>query len=189
MKESTKEVINNINSSRAKIYYQLNQLQTITGMSIRSLKYRMKEVKKKYLDIPTLLNRDSNKWQIHYTIINEFMPIYKKKHTNIMNHRWETLLTWNMLDSYDVKYHQQLISEVKDELPAVNIGYVIELDGRGVNHIHALTDGCKDEVEVAVASVLEKYIGTTQYRWQVEKINNHSSVTNYLLKSGEITII
>jgi hypothetical protein len=101
-----------------------------------------------------------------------------------MNHRWETLLTWNMLDSYDVKYHQKLITEAKEELSAVNIGYVIELDRRGVNHIHDLIDAHKDEVEIAVTSVLEKYIGKRLLRCQVEKINNHSNVTNYLLKSG-----
>ena len=124
-------------------------------MSIRSLKYRMKVVKEKYSNMPSLLNKVGNKWQIHNTIIStEFMPKYKKKQTNIMNHQWETLITWNMANSYDIKYHQQLITEVKDELPSVNIGYVIELDGRGVNHIHALTDGFKDEVQTAVVNVL-----------------------------------
>ena len=189
MNEKTKKIINSINSNRTKIFYQLNQLEEITSMSTRSLKYRMKEGKAKYSDMPALLYRMGNKWQIHYTILNEFMPIYKKSQTTISNHKWETLLTWNMLDRYDVKYHQQLIWEVKENLPSVNIGYVVERDGRGFNHIHAVTDGYKDEVEIAVVSVLEKYLGRKQFRCQIEKINNHGSVTHYLQKSGEITIL
>ena len=48
MKEESKKNINDINNGRAKIYYQLNQLEEITGLSTRTLKYRMKLVKEKY---------------------------------------------------------------------------------------------------------------------------------------------
>jgi hypothetical protein len=189
MEENTKQIINNINGNRTKIYYQLNQLEQITGLSKRSLKYRMKDVKVKYSDISSLLYRTGRAWQIHYTIIDEFMPKYAKKQTTIDNHKWETLLTWNTKDAYDVNYHVQLINEVKRELPSVNIGYVVETDGRGVNHLHAITDGYKDSVEVALVGVLDKYIATSSYRYQVEQINNISSTTSYLKKSGTITIL
>lgn len=189
MKKECNEIINEVNSHRAKIYYQLNQLQEMTGMSERSLKYRMKIIKEKYVTIPTLLHRTGRAWQIHYTIINEFMPKYKKSQTIISNHRWETLLTWNTKDNYDVKYHTQLINEVKENLPSVNIGYVIETDGRGFNHVHAVTDGYKESVEKAVDLILSKYIDRSQYRCQIEKINNNGSIISYLKKSGEITIL
>ncbi len=189
MNEQCKQIINKINDNRAKIYYQLNQLEQITGMSTRSLKYRMKEVKIKYNNIPSLLYRVGRAWQIHYTIINEFFPKYKKKQTTINNHKWETMLTWNTKDSYDVNYHVQLIKEIKQELPSVNIGYVVESDGRGVNHLHAITDGYKDEVEVAVVGVLNKYIESSLYRNKVEEINSNSSTTSYLKKGGIITIL
>lgn len=189
MKVNAKEIINNINSSRIKIYYQLNQLEEITGLSPRTLKYRMKLVSEKYANIPNLLKRNGRAWQIHYTIIDEFMPIYTKSQTTLSNHKWETLVTWNMKDDYDVKYHTQLINEVKEKLPSCNIAYVIEMDGRNFNHVHALADGYNDEVTNAVSEVLEKYINKSDYRFQVEKINNRSSVTNYLKKSGTITII
>ena len=122
MKEESKEIINQINSGRAKIYYQLNQLEGLTGMSTRSLKYRMKEVKVKYSGVSHLLHRNGRAWEIHYTLIDEFLPKYNKKQTTIDNHKWETLLTWNTKDSYDIKYHIQLIHEVKQKLPWVNIG-------------------------------------------------------------------
>jgi hypothetical protein len=189
MNKEHKIVINELNGNRVKIYYQLNQLQEITGMSIRTLKYRMKIVKDKYSNMPNLLKRDARAWQIHYTIIDEFMPKYTKKQTTIMNHKWETLLTWNMKDDYDVDYHIVLVNEVKEQLPTVNIGYAIETDGRGVNHLHAITDGYKEGVEVAVVGVLNKYLAPNQFRYQVEKINNYSSITSYLKKNGEITLL
>ncbi|WP_291147045.1 hypothetical protein [Flavobacterium sp. UBA7680] len=189
MIEESKNIIDKINSNRAKIYYQLNQLEEITGMSPRTLKYRMKLVKEKYSNIPSLLKRNGKAWQIHYTLIDEFLPKYNKKQSNLTNHKWETIMTWNTKDSYDINYHVQLIKEVKQKLPSVNIGYVIETDGRGVSHLHAITDGFKDNVEIAVSGILNKYIDSGQYRCQIEKINNYGSITSYLKKSGEITII
>ena len=41
------ELINETNSYRIKKYYNLSQLEELTGMSIRSLKYRMLDVKQK----------------------------------------------------------------------------------------------------------------------------------------------
>ncbi|MBC7523024.1 MAG: hypothetical protein H7239_01080 [Flavobacterium sp.] len=189
MKEEHRNVINKINGTRSKIYYRLNQLNNMTGMSERSLKYRMKTIKEKYKDIPVLLNRSGREWEIHYTLIFEFLPKYKKNQTNIINHKWETCLSWNTKDSYDVKYHVQLINEVKEQLPSANIAYVVEQDQRGVNHIHAVTDEFKENVEVAVATVLEKYLAKKDYRSQIEKINNNSSITSYFRKNGEMTII
>lgn len=189
MKVNIKEIINNISSTRVKIYYQLNQLQELTGMSPRSLKYRMIKVKEKYADMPNLLNKTGKKWQIHYTIIDEFMPIYTKSQTTLSNHKWETLVTWNMKDNYDVKYHTQLINEVKENLPSSNIAYVIEKDQRGFNHLHALFDGFNDEVMSVVSNVVGMYVNKSDYRLQCDKINNRSSVTSYLKKSGPITIL
>lgn len=189
MKTEFKKLVNETNDGRVKIYYQLNQLESITGMSPRSLKYRMKIVKEKYKDMPSLLRRTGRAWEIHYTLIDQFLPKYKKNQTNIFNHKWETLVTWNTLDNYDVLYHIQLIKEVKEQLPSANIAYVVEKDERGVNHIHAITDEFKGNVEVAVAKVLGKYIAKKDFRSQIEKINNNTSITSYLRKNGEITII
>ena len=189
MKEECKKIINEVNGNRVKIYYQLNQLVETTGMSIRTLKYRMNHVKDKYSNMPNLLKRNGKAWQIHYTLIDEFMPKYKKSETNITNHVWETLITWNTKDDYDLNYHTQLIKEIKHELPSVNIGYVLEVDSRGIYHVHAITDGYKGTIEIAVTGVLDKYIFDNQYRCQIEQIRNRGSVVSYLKKYGKITII
>ncbi|WP_396162916.1 hypothetical protein [Flavobacterium sp.] len=189
MKEEAKQIINNINEGRVKIYYQLNQLNAITGLSMRALKYRMITVKEKYNGINSLLYKEGKKWQIHYTIIDEFMPVYKPRMTTVDNHPWSTIVTWNTRDSYDIKYHEHLVQEVKSQLPELNVAYVIEQDGRGINHIHCLTDGEPSETLVPVENVLTKYIDRTDYRLQVNKINSLSSAVGYLKKCGTITIL
>lgn len=189
MKEKYNELLEKINTGRIKIYYKLNELETVTGLCSRSLKYRMKLVKEKYSNIPSLLAKKGREWQIHYTLIDDFMPKYNKSQTNIFNHKWETFVTWNMKNNYEVKYHVELIEQVKEKLPSAKIAYVIEQDGRGYNHIHAILDNNKNEVENVVTEVLTTYLEKNDFRTQIEAINNKGSVTTYLLKSGEITII
>ena len=189
MKERYNELLDKINSGRIKIHYKLNELVEITGLCNRSLKYRMKAVKEKYDNVPSLLRKKGREWMIHYTILDEFMPKYQKHETNIYNHKWETLVTWNLKNNYEVKYHVELIEQIKGNLPACNIAYVIEQDARGFNHLHAIVDEDNDNVEKVVNAVLSRYLEKTDYKSQIEKINNKSSITTYLQKSGKITII
>ncbi|HWB63168.1 MAG TPA: hypothetical protein VG603_06660, partial [Chitinophagales bacterium] len=63
------DLINEANNYRAKIYYNLTELQEKTGLCIRALKYRMKEVKQKYQNIPMLLHKKRHAWCIHESII------------------------------------------------------------------------------------------------------------------------
>ena len=190
MKEECKKIVNELNDNRIKIYYQLNQLEEITGMSARSLKYRMKLVKEKYSGLPNKLHRVGRAWQIHYTIIDEFMPKNRMRKPNLTNSPWESFITWNLKNNYDVKYHIELIKEVQDEFPfCVNIAYVVEQDKRGYNHLHAIADIGKENMEKAVARVLKKYLETTDFRYQVTEINNKASVISYLRKNGVATII
>lgn len=189
MKEKYNELLEKINSGRIKIYYKLNELETITGLCSRSLKYRMKIVKEKYNNVPSLLAKKGREWQIHYTIVDDFMPKYNKSKTTIFNHKWQTFITWNMKKNYEIKYHIELIEQVKEKLPSANIAYVIEQDKRGYNHIHAITDEFKDEVQIAVGNILNTYLEKSDFRTQIETINNNSSTINYLKKSSQITII
>lgn len=189
MKEKYNELIEKTNSGRVKVHYKLKELENITGLCSRSLKYRMKAVKEKYHNIPSLLQKVGREYKIHYTIIDEFLPKYKKQTTNIYNHSWETLITWNLKNNYEVNYHKELISQIKECLPTTNIAYVIEEDGRGFNHLHAIVDENKNDVKQVVDEVLNKYLQKNHFRSQIEKINNKSSITSYLQKNGSLTII
>jgi hypothetical protein len=79
MKKECINLVNESNKNRSNIYYKLNQLTVITGLSPRMLKYKMLIVKQKYAGVTNLLKKEGKSWQIHHSIINEFMPVYKRK--------------------------------------------------------------------------------------------------------------
>ncbi len=182
MKKNFNELVNECNGKRAKIYYNLNQLVSITGMSIRTLKYRMKEVKIKYSEMPNLLRRERKCWQIHYSIVKEFLPKRVSKKCSINNYKWVTLVGWNMKENYDVAYQKELILQIKKLLPANKIYYVIERDNRGNNHIHLITDAAKVEIESAANEVLKRYLTKREFRLDVNTINNKYSTVQYMAK-------
>jgi len=171
-------------------YYQLNQLMDITGLSLRMLKYRMLKVKDKYKDFKELLCRKSNKWQIHHSIINEFMPI-RKKATTSNSIEWVCFVTWNTIENYDMDCHVELLKLIKEKLPlGTRIKYVIEKDKRDVNHVHFLTDASINETIRCVNEVLNHYFNWYEIMTKITEINCLDSVQNYLakapVKSGEI---
>ena len=178
------ELINQVNSSRVKIYYNLSELMDKTGLSIRALKYRMLDVKRKYENIPTLLSKKNHTWRIHYTIINEFDPKYRIKNRTAYNYNWTTTATWNPKYNYDIKYHLHLLNEVKSHLPGKVISYAIEQDLRGVNHTHLLTDADTQMLNTAITITLGKYYADPK-EWQIKLgpvLNKYSSV-DYLKKA------
>lgn len=183
MKEKYNELINACNKKRSNIYYQLNQLIEITGLSSRMLKYKMITVKKKYEGVPSLLKKVGKKWQIHQSIINEFMPVNRRKIENENNYNWKSFVTWNPFQNYDVDYHIELIKEVKTNLPENKIQYTIELDKRGFNHVHFISDASVADVKIMVEKVILKYFSWYEISYQVSEINNKYSSVSYTEKA------
>ena len=140
MKEKYNQLLNESNKKRSNTYYQLNQLTEITGLSLRMLKYKMLKVKDKYEGVTSLLEKDGKQWKIHHSIINEFMPINKRKSNDETSYQWSSFVTWNPFQNYDADYHVELIKEIKSNLPENTIKYTIELDKRGFNHVHFISD-------------------------------------------------
>lgn len=170
-------------NSNTKIYYKLNQLDKLTGLSPRMLKYRMLKVKKKYNGMTKLLNKEGKSWQIHYSIVNEFMPINKRKSNSISNDDWKCFVTWNPYSNYDIDYHYELIKEIKDELPDNKIKYAIELDKRGYNHVHFLSDASTSKTKKVVESVISKYFQWYEISHRVDTIYNKFSSMRYVAKA------
>jgi hypothetical protein len=180
--------INNItidksNNSNTKIYYKLNQLNEITGLSPRMLKYRMKDVKIKYNGRTKLLQKEGKSWQIHHSIVDEFMPKNRRKSNPISNDNWKCFATWNPFQNYAVEYHYELIKEIKDELPDSKIKYAIELDNRGYNHVHFICNASTKKTKQIVESVIGKYFSWYEIRHQVADINNLFSSMRYIIKA------
>ena len=189
MKEKFNELINNANSKKYKTYYKLNQLPTITGLSIRMLKYKMIKIKEKYDGVTSLLEKDGKQWKIHYSIINEFMPINKRNTYTENNYDWQTFVSWNPFENYDKEYHQELIYQIKNEMPDKYIKYTIELDKRGNNHVHFITDCQLPETKTIVENVIFRYFSWHEITFEVTTIKNRYSSVNYANKAPIITEI
>lgn len=189
MKEKFNELINSANSKRNNTYYKLNQLPKITGLSIRMLKYRMIKVKEKYNGVTNLLEKDGKQWKIHYSIINEFMPVNKRKSYTENNYDWQTFVSWNPFENYDKEYHQELIYQIKNEMPDKFIKYTIELDGRGYNHVHFITDAQLPEAKTIVENVIYRYFSWNEISFEATTILNKYSSVNYANKAPIITEI
>jgi hypothetical protein len=176
-------LINQTNESRIKVFYNLAELEKLTGMSPRALKYRMLEVKEKYKEVPMLLSKKYREWHIHYTIVDEFKPKYKTKgRTDVFD--LKTIATWNPKYNYDVKYHLQLIKEIKEQLPANLITYTVELDGRGYNHTHLVTDADLHQVHTAINTTLNKYLlSKSEIQFNIDHIKNKFGTVEYIKKA------
>lgn len=176
------KIIEQCNSKRSNIYYKLNQLESITGLSTRMLKYRMKAIKQKYINIPSLLCKIGKSWQIHISIVNEFLPIRNNKNRQPIE-KWQSFCTWNTKNSYTVDYHLVLINEIKESISPAIIQFAIEEDKRKVNHVHIIATIGEIELNKAVQTILGKYIEQSQYRIQISSINNKYSAVQYIAKA------
>lgn len=183
MKEEYNKLLNESNTCRSNIYYQLNQLNEITGLSSRMLKYKMVIVKKKYDNVPKLLRRVGKKWQIHYTIISEFMPINKRNIDNENNYNWQSFASWNTFENYDSEYHVEIIKQIKNNFPNNIIKYTVELDRRGYNHVHFISDVEVHLLKEVVKKVILCYFEWFEITYQVTYTNNKYSSTKYIKKA------
>ena len=183
MKEECIILVNESNKNRSNIYYKLNQLITITGLSLRMLKYKMLNVKDKYAGVTNLLKKEGKCWQIHHSIVNEFMPINKRKSKDDTNYRWSSFVTWNPIENYDADYHVELVKEIKSSLPTNTIKYTIELDRRGFNHVHFVCDATAPKTKKVVEEVVLKYFKWFEVMYQVTEIKNNFSSDEYLQKA------
>jgi len=163
-------------------YYTYNDIITITGISERTFRYRITNLKHKYRLVPSLLIKKNRNWKIHYTLVDEFMPKYKPRIITLSNYDWKSFLTWCLVDKYGRDYHEQLINEVMLKFPDNSFYYCIEKTKKGVNHVHMVTNANAIEITDEVDKILNKYLNKKSYRLQVEDIMKKSQAINYLNK-------
>ena len=65
---------------KQKTHLKYADVVSITGISERTFRYRMAELKIKYKDAPELLFKKRHSWRIHVSLITEF---YNKQKTKI----------------------------------------------------------------------------------------------------------
>lgn len=184
------ELLDRLNSGKVKKFFKLKQLKEITGLKDRALKYRMVDVKNKYAGIPSLLNRTGRSWQIHYSIVYEFFPKTKRVDTTVYTYPWANIVSWNPENNYDAAYHEELIQQIKGQLPSSKILYAIEMDKRQVKHVHFITDASKSDLEKAVNDTLNVFMShkiantvRKEYKLEINKIYHKYNVVDYLRKA------
>ncbi len=132
-----------------KLYYQLKDLQNITGLCYRSLKKRIKKLlESKYKDVPSVISKIGRSYRIHYTAIIDFMPKNKRKNRKhepeLIQKNLKYSIILNPMSKYnDSMIFHEFISIVKKENPTVNLKYSVEDSyvKRGDNmHINILSD-------------------------------------------------
>lgn len=64
---------------KQKTHYGFNEILKLTGISERTFRYRIAELKEKYKDSPDLMTKKRNKWKIHVSLLNEFNNKHIKK--------------------------------------------------------------------------------------------------------------
>jgi len=185
MNENEKSMYNEVlnhyfTKNKIKKYFGRKEILEITGISLRTYKYRINELKVKYKDVPSLLFKEQNKWKIHNSIAEEFLPKRKSANQTINSMKWESFSTWNLADNYDEEFHYQIINEIKESHPHNLFHYVIEKTKMGVNHVHLISDLSVEEVENTANEVFNHY--QIPINLNVQQIINKTKVIRYLNK-------
>ncbi len=170
------------NELKMKIYFSSTDVMKITGISLRTLRYRIAELKVKYQGVKSLLFQKGNKWQIHNDIVGEFLPKYEPRWKNLYNINWKSFITWSTLNNYDMAYHRQLADDLALKNPGIRFYYVLERTENGKYHAHLLSTGDTKDIDKSLRKILSDYIPYFEYRLEVSDVRNKVMAINYLQK-------
>ncbi|UAB83880.1 hypothetical protein INR75_17155 [Zunongwangia sp. SCSIO 43204] len=147
------------------------------------MRSRVKQIKKKFKNIPSKMYMLNNKWFIERSIVYLFLPKYKTKKSTLYNQDWKSFITWITKDSFDKDYHYSLIGEVQYHLPEGRFLWVVEQTQKGVNHVHMVSDMKPKEIKNTINTIINRYLPAHEYRLEVAEINNVINVIDYMLKT------
>jgi hypothetical protein len=144
-----KKDLEKIYGSKMKLYYQLKDLEIVTGLCYRTLKKRMKKlINSKYKDVPSAICKAGRSYKIHYTVVADFMPINKRKNRKFTPELIEKKLEYTIILNPKEKYYDsaifhEFVDHLQKDNPSIEIRYSVEdsYDNRGNNmHLNILTD-------------------------------------------------
>ncbi len=170
------------NELKMKIYFSSTDVMNMTGISLRTLRYRIAELKIKYKGVTSLMFQKGNRWQIHNNIVGEFLPKYEPRWKNLYNINWQSFITWITLNDYDMDYHRQLADDLAAKHPGIRFYYVLERTDNGKYHAHLLSTGDVKVIEESLRGILSDYIPYFEYRMEVSEVRNKVMAINYLQK-------
>jgi hypothetical protein len=168
-----------------KVLYTTTEIMELTGISLRTLRYRISELRKKYKDGNTLLYKKDRHWVIDSHLAYYFFPrTHKRKEPETLyDIDWKSFITWIPSGKYDKDYHSQLIKEAIELYPSGVFLPVIEETLNGINHVHMISDLDVSTLGKKIEKMLGEYWHFWEYRLEMEPILDKGSVINYLLKN------
>lgn len=184
MDEKSKEQINKIYTERKKsITYSGKEVRIITGISLRTFRYRIEELREQYAGIGNLLELKKDGWIIHQDMVHHFFRKTKKrKIDNVYQVDWKTIITWAPSTDFPKEYHTHLIRQVMEAFPEGLFLPVIEQTESGVNHVHMLCTIDQVTIGNGIKDILKEYWDWWDYRIEIEPIQDVVLAVNYVLK-------
>ena len=118
-------------------YYTLKELIPLANINYRQLQNRILTILQNHINNPTLIHKQNGRWNIHHSIINEFVRV-----KNPINYKLFT--TISSRNDFSQDYWKVVIKsideEIRNNLDKNNrTKYVIELNQSGVYHLHFMT--------------------------------------------------
>lgn len=190
--EATKALEYYFSKLKRKIHYDTQEVKDITGISERTLRYRLAELSIKYKEVPALLYQKNRAWKIHNSILEEFIPKYKSRGNHLVNRDWNSFITWAPRDNYCKEYHASLVKQIMDNFPPEKYPTekffpVLEKNQNGTYHVHLLSFYSKEEIEKVVESVIRigVLLSKTDCRVEVAPVYSKTQAITYLFKEKE----
>lgn len=170
------------NQHKTKKYYTTNDVMNLTGISERTMRYRLNELSIKYENVPSLIFKNKRKWKIHSNLLEFFLPKYAPRVLTLSNYNWKTFATWVPLYNHPIEYHEELINDVKIMHPGGKFHYVIEKTKHGINHLHLVSDVERENLDKTIKEIIFKYIPNNECRVLTEDINRKTLTIQYMQK-------
>lgn len=181
-KEKFNEIIKSKNDEKIDIWYSLKDLVELKSISYRSLKSMVKDVYDKYHDQGAIY-KTKGRYFIKYNLLDAF-ELKQPRKTTEYSHFWKANISYTTKDFYELEYHQQIISEVKDRTAEVNYMETIEKDKSGRYHVHMVADCEPKYLEPIIGEILDKYLDSNRnYKLYCEPVQNKACTINYLIKN------
>lgn len=173
-------LVRQLNNRRYKKSYKLIELVDILGIGYKSLKNMVGEIYEKY-EPHGLITKEGRSYQIHYSMLDKF-KLKQPRQLTIYSYDWKSSITWSTIYKYDRKYHEWLISELKNRTNGVNYIHVIEKDDNDRFHVHMLADKEPQQLKPIIDNLLGCYLDK-EYSLYCERVNNKGSSVDYLIKN------
>lgn len=163
--------------------YSSMEVKELTDISLRTLRYRIKEVHELVGKIDNIFYQKNDDWVIHQSMVHHFLRKTKrKKVANVYQIDWKTFVTWIPEINYSKEYHSQIIRLIMDIFPNNLFLPVIETTEKGINHVHILSDLDERTLIKSVKKVMTNYWTFWECRIDVEPIRDKILSVNYILK-------